>query len=99
MQNLARCLGGVSLISLLIAPAFGALTSNEVLLHRDRGLEESLRQESTADQAITPAKVFRWIRSFSGHALTTVPSNTEFQPIVNVYNGQVRVIAAVNYKF
>jgi len=99
MKNKVRLLLGLSLIGFMIAPAFGDVTPDQTLLHRDHDYEETLRYEASADNNVTPAKVIRWLCSMAGHAITTAPSSAEFQPIVNVYNGQYRAIAAINFKF
>ena len=99
MKKRARLLVGLSLLSFAMAPAYGAIPSGEELLHRDYGYEENLRVQASVDNKITPARVIRWMRSLAGHAITAAPSATEFEPIVNVHEGRVRIIAAFNYKF
>ncbi len=69
------------------------------LFSRDPSYEQALRFEASADKTITPAKVLRWLLHLTGSHMTIRPSNTEFQPIVNVYNTRVRLIAAIAYKF
>jgi len=63
---------------------------------RDRTLERALRWEASADKTITPQKVIRHL--FGGNKNAPLPS-TEFQPIVNVHNERVQVIASIAYKF
>ncbi len=69
------------------------------IIQHDTAYEQALRFEASADKAITPAKVLRWILGLRGHAVLSAPSPTEFQPIVNVNNDNVRIIAAIAYKF
>ncbi len=91
----------VSLIlaSLLSKGAWASPTNQgRAPLDRDTTYEQNLKWESSADKAITPAKVIRWMMSFRGQTLAA-PSRTEFQPIVNAHDGQVRLIAAIAYKF
>jgi hypothetical protein len=86
-----------SLLSLLLtAPGLVAAAGS---FERDRSYEQALRYEASADKTITPAKVLRWFNSFLGHSVVSKPSATEFQPIVNVQNSRVRVVAALAYKF
>ena len=99
MQTKGRILLGLGLVGLLMAPATGAMTAQDNLIHRDRAYEETLRFEASADNNITPAKVIRWLCSMTGHAMAAAPSPAEFQPIVDVNEGRVRVIASINYKF
>ncbi len=81
------------MVSLLTVTTLGysATTSFE----RDRTMERALRWEASADKTITPQKVMRHLFS---HNQGPEP-RTEFQPILNVYNGQVRAVAAIAYKF
>jgi len=69
------------------------------ILRRDKTYEQNLRWEASDDQAITPARVIRWLRGAQGSAVFTTVSPAEFQPIVNVYNSRVRAIATIAYKF
>jgi hypothetical protein len=74
-------------------------THAKSLVQRDVTYEQNLRWEASTDQAITPAKVLRWMRGLRDVAVFNSPSPTEFQPIVNVNNSHVRIIAAIAYKF
>jgi len=65
---------------------------------RDPGYEENLRYEASADHTITPAKVFRWIMGLRGNSVPP-PSAAEFEPILNVHDSHVRIIAAIAIKF
>jgi len=69
------------------------------IVRRDRTYEQNLRWEASEDQTITPSRVIRWMRGARGAAIFATVSPAEFQPIVNVYNSRVRVIAAIAYKF
>ena|ERR1019366_3129538 len=80
------------------AMAFSDDTHGRTLLLRDATYERDLQWEASADKAITPAKVIRWMMGLHGQILRA-PSQTEFQPIVNAHDGQVRLIAAIAYKF
>jgi len=87
----------------LNAPALAASSHRTVFL-RDAIQEEYLKVKSDPDSKITPARVLRWLRGMSSvsasrTALTQTPSSTEFQPTVDTYNGEYRVIAAVTFKF
>jgi hypothetical protein len=69
-------------------------------LVRDNQYEQFLRYEASADKTLTPAKVWRWLRgNLQMESLLSAPSQTEFQPHVQVHDTQVRVIAAIAYKF
>ena len=73
-------------------------TDSRLALLRDATYERDLAWEASADKAVTPAKVWRWIMGLHGQ-ITSAPSPTEFQPIVNAHNGQVILVAAIAYKF
>ena len=73
-------------------------TQGRLLLLRDATYERDLQWEASADKAITPAKVIRWIMGLRGQ-IVTAPSQTEFQPIVNAHDGQMLFVAALAYKF
>ena len=87
---------------LLNLPAAGAGTSasnqGRITLDRDTTYEQNLRWQASADKTVTPAKVLRWITRLSGQD-APAPGQTEFQPIVNVNDSHIRVIAAIAYKF
>lgn len=70
-----------------------------VPIQRDSTLEENLRWEASDDQAITPARVLRYLMGMRGPQVFASKSSTDFVPIVNVYDSRVRVIAAISYKF
>ncbi len=68
------------------------------VVRRDYTYEQDLRWQAGADQAITPAKVLRWLRGMTQTQILS-SSTPEFQPIVNVHNSRVRLIAAIAFKF
>jgi hypothetical protein len=70
-----------------------------VPIQRDATYEENLRWEASDDQAITPARVLRYLMGMRGRQVFESKSSTDFVPIVNVYDSRVRVIAAISYKF
>ncbi len=74
-------------------------SQGRVQLLRDETFEQNLRWQSSADKTITPAKVIRWIMGMRGTAVSSKPSQTEFQPIFNTENGHIRIVAAFAYKF
>jgi hypothetical protein len=71
-------------------------------ISRDRSYEQILRYEASADNAVTPARVLRWMRaSLLGiRTDSQKESNVEFRPVVkaNESNGY-RILASVVYKF
>jgi hypothetical protein len=73
-------------------------TRGRSLLIRDATYERDLQWEASADKAITPAKVIRWIMGMRGQTVSA-PSATEFQPIVQSHNGQSIYVAAIAFKF
>jgi hypothetical protein len=70
-----------------------------VAIQRDPTLEENLRWEASEDQAITPARVIRYLMGMRGVQVFQSQSPADFVPIVNVNNSRVRIIAAITYKF
>lgn len=68
-----------------------------VPLERDHSFERALRWEASADKTITPQKVIRHL--FADKNNPQAEPSTEFQPIVNVKDDRVRVVAAIAYKF
>ncbi len=95
----AWCAVFATVMGLVAAAGFGQVPER-VSLIRDTGLEQTLRAYASADQTITPAKVLSWLKSLASHTtLIAAPSSTEFQPILNVDNHHLRVIAAIAYKF
>jgi len=80
-------------------PACATTTSQgRVPLLLDQTYDADLRWEASADKTITPAKVIRWMMGLRGQAVSA-PSATEFQPIINAHDGQIRYIAAIAFKF
>ena len=68
------------------------------IVQQDTSYEQMLRYEAGPDHIITPARVIRWmfgIEDRSSHR----PPVAEFQPIVDVNQSHVRLIAAIAYKF
>jgi len=87
------------ILGLLTSGAWAdTLNQGRTILDRDATYEQDLRWEASPDKTITPAKVLRWVTQLRGQAVSA-PSPTEFQPIVNVYNSHVRLVAAIAYKF
>lgn len=82
----------------LLFTTVGIAAASTPAFQEDRTYEERLRYEASADKSITPAKVIRWLMQKQGKSIGEA-SNTEFLPIVNVYNSKVRIIAAIAYKF
>jgi hypothetical protein len=84
----------------LATPTWSAPSSRgNPLVQRDATYEQNLRWEASTDKTITPSKVLRWMRGLRDSAVFSGPSPAEFQPIVNVYNSRVRVLATIAYKF
>ncbi len=100
ITKLFRIILSSMVIALAAQPAMASSDDSHgrMLLLRDATYERDLQWEASADKAITPAKVIRWMMGLHGQILSA-PSQTEFQPIVNAHNGQVRLIAAIAYKF
>jgi hypothetical protein len=73
--------------------------SDSAIVHRDTTYEQNLRWNASEDQAITPARVIRYMMGMRGAQVFNSRSNADFVPIVNVNQSRVRVIAAINYKF
>jgi hypothetical protein len=73
--------------------------SENAIVQRDSTYEQNLRWNASDDQAITPARVIRYMMGMRGSQVYNSPSNTDFVPIVNVNQSRVRVIAAIAYKF
>jgi hypothetical protein len=69
------------------------------IIRRDKTYEQNLRWEASDDKTITPSRVIRWLRGARGAAIFATVTPAEFQPIVNVENTRVRVIATIAYKF
>ncbi len=72
----------------------------DFVLQRDTIYEQNLRFQASPDQTLTPARVLRWLAAFMAHT-SFIPStsSTEFEPIVNVDNTHIRIVAAVAYRF
>jgi len=84
---------------MLSGPAL-ASASHRAYFLRDALHEEYLKTQADPDKKITPARVLRWLKGFSGESLVQTPaSNTEFQPTVDTHNGHYKVIAALTFKF
>jgi hypothetical protein len=87
---------------LVSATAFAVpQTTDAPILHRDSALEENIRHAAAVDQAITPAKVLRWMRSslLGLSAGNGKESAIEFVPIVNIQETGTRIVASFSYKF
>ncbi len=99
MQTPVRRILSFIILSLLTGSAW-ASSSNQgrTTLDRDATYEQDLRWEASADKTITPTKVLRWVMSLRGQTVS-VPSQTEFQPIVNAHDGHVRFLAVIAFKF
>ena len=74
------------------------INDGKTILDRDTTYEQNLKWEASNDKTITPQKVIRWMMSFRGQPVGA-PPRTEVQPIVNAHDGQVRLVAAIAYKF
>lgn len=96
MKQRRLILLGLTLVALAsqIAAASKTLTTFE----HDFAYEQALRYEASADKAITPAKVIRWLTLRSG-GNPGAPSSTEFVPTVDMNESKMRIMAAVAYKF
>jgi hypothetical protein len=70
-----------------------------VAIQRDATFEENLRWEASEDQAITPARVIRYMMGMRGSKIFTSDASAEFIPIVNVYDSRYRIVAAIAFKF
>src|SRR5258708_668813 len=95
---------GYLALVLLPASALGyshsEATYQHVVIHRDTTYEQDLHYQASADKAITPVRVVHWLMGLtSGHTDPATPSRVEFQPIVHVHDSDVRIIAAINFKF
>ena len=90
-----------STISILMASPSWVVAASQgrTLLQRDATYEENLRWSASADQAITPGKVIRWMMGIRGSQIFSGGPTTEFQPIVHVNNYGMRLIAAIAIKF
>jgi hypothetical protein len=87
---------GLSISGAWAGPPVG---QGRVPLQRDPTLENNLRWEASDDQAITPARVIRYLMGMRGSQVFDSQSPIEFVPIVNVKDSRVRAIAAIAYKF
>jgi hypothetical protein len=59
-----------------------------------------IRLTSAPGEAITPLRVIRYFTSVLTHApMNMNPTPVEFQPIVHAHNSDIRIIAALAYKF
>jgi hypothetical protein len=87
-------------MTVLALGAASAQAAPRSLVSRDAQYEQFLRYEASADKTLTPAKVIRWLRgNLQMESLLSSPSKTEFQPIVQVHDAKVRVLATIAYKF
>jgi len=90
-----------SFAALILVPAVALAQGgpgSQPYLQLDSGYDQMLQYQASADHTITPAKVIRWIMGLRGDPVSA-PSSTEFQPIVNVKDARVRIVAAIAYKF
>jgi hypothetical protein len=74
-------------------------SDNNGLIRRDASYEQYLRIRASDDNTITPARVINWLDSLFGSDTAYKPARTEFQPVVDANNSQVRVVARWAYKF
>jgi hypothetical protein len=85
---------------LLSAATLSQASSRSIVrLHRDTTYEQNLRYSASVDNAITPARVLRWMRGMMGYSTRTRPSNLEFQPVLNVHDSRKQIVAQFAYKF
>ena len=90
----------LTLVGALNASALGSFSPASIIrLDRDFTYEQNLKYLASADTAITPTRVLRWISSLTGHAPKSTPSNFEFQPIFRANDTQTQIIAQIAYKF
>jgi hypothetical protein len=93
---IARCV----CIGLLTSVAWAdPPSSGRTVIDRDKTYEENLRWQASDDQTITPSRVIRWMRGVRGAAVFASVSPAEFQPIVNVKDSRVRIVATIAFKF
>ena len=91
-------------LSTMVAAVFTAAVSmtaradSRATFTQDRTYEAYLHYQANPDKALTPARVIRWLLQMNGRQVGP-PSSTEFQPIVQVHDSQVRAIATIAYKF
>jgi hypothetical protein len=99
MKMTAYILLGFAVLTLSAGAACAdTVNQGRAPLDRDTTYEQDLRWENSADKTVTPAKVIRWMMGMRGSQINP-PGPTEFQPIVNAHDGQLRVVAALAYKF
>jgi hypothetical protein len=99
VKTFLRIIISSALISLgSIAAWASPMSQGRVPLLLDQTYDADLKYEASADKAITPAKVMRWIMGLRGQVVSA-PSRTEFQPIINAHDGQIRYVAAIAFKF
>lgn len=87
----------LGVVMTILTSGLAAASVGSVVAH-DHSYNQALRYEASVDKTITPAKVMRWLLQMRGRN-PGLPSPTEFQPSVNVKNSNVRIIAAIAYKF
>src|SRR3954468_4839596 len=83
----------------LIGAASAGFADISVSLQRNTLYEQSLRYQASADTAITPARVLRWLDSLMGYTPRPYNSSLEFQPIVRANEHKNQLIAQIAYKF
>ena len=76
-----------------------ASPSTRLTLQRDSTYEQYMHFQACPDNAITPARVLRWMNSLMGLVTVGSPSNLEFQPILRAHGSQTQIIAQITYKF
>jgi hypothetical protein len=99
VNGIRRLILSALLLGMAGHTAWASPTSQgRVPLLLDPTYDAALKYEASADKTITPQKVIRWMMGMRGQVLGA-PSPTEFQPIVNAHDGQLRLIAAIAFKF
>jgi hypothetical protein len=93
----------ISLCALFVAALIAAArpcAAYQPAMRRDASYEQNLRYIASADTAITPSKVIRWMLSLKDPiSQSTLLSKIEFQPIVHSNETQHEFIAQFAYKF
>jgi len=87
-------------IGLILGVGCGTIQA-AISLSRDASYEEKLRYAAAPSEPMTPQRFLRWVAQLSGHPhqWASTPSDTEFQPIVNIQNDRLRIVAAIAHKF
>jgi hypothetical protein len=100
LTRILKLIMSILFLGLVAGKAWAASDEPEnPIVPRDQTYEQNLRWEASDDQAITPARVIRYLMGMRGQQVYNSPSNTDFVPTVNVNESRVRVIAAISYKF